>query len=62
VALIVSASGTTIPAAARTAAGTGLLAWASSVLRKGRNRSRPSVFDPVDHNRRNQVERGFNRR
>lgn len=48
--------------AARTAAGTGLLAWASSVLREGRNRSRPSAFDPVAHNRRNRVGRGFCRR
>jgi transposase len=31
-------------------------------LRKGRNGGRPPAFDPAAYKRRNQVERGFNRR
>ena len=30
--------------------------------RKGRNGGRPVTLDPAAHKRRNQVERGFNRR
>jgi transposase len=31
-------------------------------LRQGRNGGRPAGFNPAAYNRRNQVERGFNRR